>query len=93
MSFAIGFVIFPNLTQLDFTGPLQVLQHLPDATTHIVAKTRDLVRSDGALAIPPTATFADCPGSISCVCPAALAWTRRWKTERRSSSYAARAPE
>jgi cyclohexyl-isocyanide hydratase len=61
MSFAIGFVIFPNLTQFDFTGPLQVLQHLPDATTHIVAKTRDLVPSDGPLAIPPTATFADCP--------------------------------
>jgi cyclohexyl-isocyanide hydratase len=61
MSFAIGFVIFPNLTQLDFTGPLQVLQRLPDATTYIVAKTRDLVPSDGPLAIPPTATFSDCP--------------------------------
>jgi hypothetical protein len=23
--FSIGFVIFPDLTQLDFTGPLQVL--------------------------------------------------------------------
>jgi len=61
MSFTTGFVIFPNLTQLDFTGPLQVLHRLPGATTHIVAKTRDLVPSDGPLAIPPTATFADCP--------------------------------
>jgi len=28
-SFNIGFVIFPDLTQLDFTGPLQVLSRLP----------------------------------------------------------------
>lgn len=61
MSFNTGFVIFPNLTQLDFTGPLQVLHRLPGATTHIVAKTRELVPSDCPLAIPPTATFADCP--------------------------------
>lgn len=31
MTFNIGFVIFPNLTQLDFTGPLQVLHRLPDS--------------------------------------------------------------
>jgi cyclohexyl-isocyanide hydratase len=61
MSFTTGFVIFPNLTQLDFTGPLEVLHRLPGATTHIVAKTREPVPSDGPLAIPPTATFADCP--------------------------------
>jgi cyclohexyl-isocyanide hydratase len=61
MSFTTGFVIFPNLTQLDFTGPLQVLTRLPGATTHIVAKTREPVPSDGPLTIPPTATFADCP--------------------------------
>src|SRR5262249_19905184 len=61
MSFNIGFVVFPNLTQLDFTGPLQVLHRLPGATTHIVAKTREAVSSDCPLSIPPTATFADCP--------------------------------
>ena len=61
MSFHIGYVVFPNLTQLDFTGPLQVLNRLPDSTTHIVAKTREPVPSDTPLAIPPTATFADCP--------------------------------
>jgi len=61
MSFHIGFVIFPNLTQLDFTGPLQVLHRLPGATTHIVAKTREPVPSDCPLAILPTVTFADCP--------------------------------
>jgi cyclohexyl-isocyanide hydratase len=58
---AIGFVIFPNLTQLDFTGPLQVLHRLPGAKTHIIAKTRDPVLSDCGLSLVPTATFEDCP--------------------------------
>jgi len=59
--FNIGFVIFPNLTQLDFTGPLQVLSRLPDSVTHIVAKTRDPVPSDCGLSLVPTETFHDCP--------------------------------
>jgi len=29
-TFNIGFVIFPNLTQLDFTGPMEVLHRLPE---------------------------------------------------------------
>jgi cyclohexyl-isocyanide hydratase len=60
-SFNIGFVLFPDLTQLDFTGPLQVLHRLPGSTTHILAKTRDPVPSDCGLSLVPTATFADCP--------------------------------
>ena len=28
--FNVGFVIFPDLTQLDFTGPQQVLARLPE---------------------------------------------------------------
>ena len=43
---AVGFVLFPNLTQLDLTGPLQVLHRLPGATVHIAAKTLEPVPSD-----------------------------------------------
>jgi cyclohexyl-isocyanide hydratase len=57
----IGFVVFPRVTQLDFTGPLQVLSRVPGAKTHLVAKTKDPVASDTVLSITPTATFADCP--------------------------------
>jgi hypothetical protein len=39
MAFTIGFVLLPNVTQLDLTGPLQVLHRLPDAGVHIAAKT------------------------------------------------------
>ncbi|MGE0829008.1 MAG: DJ-1/PfpI family protein [Hyphomonadaceae bacterium] len=57
----IGFVLFPNLTQLDFTGPLQVLARLPKAKTHIIAKSREPVPSDCGLSLVPTATFAEAP--------------------------------
>src|SRR5438105_10933504 len=67
MTLNIGFVLFPNLTQLDFTGPLQVLHRLPDSTTHIVAKTRDAVPSDCGLGLVPTTTFADC-GQLDLIC-------------------------
>src|SRR5262245_25136541 len=67
-SLTIGFVIFPNLTQLDFTGPLQVLHRLPHSKVQIVAKTPDPVPSDCGLSLVPTATFADCsPLDLICV--------------------------
>ena len=59
--FNIGFVIFPDLTQLDFTGPLQVLSRLPQSATHIVAKSATPVPSDCGLGLVPTHTFANCP--------------------------------
>lgn len=59
--FNIGFIIFPDLTQLDFTGPLQVLSRLPQSATHIVAKSVAPVPSDCGLGLVPTCTFANCP--------------------------------
>src|SRR6476660_872757 len=63
----VGFVIFPDLTQLDFTGPQQVLARLPDSAMHIVAKTLDPVPSDSGLSLMPTHTFEDCP-SLDLIC-------------------------
>jgi cyclohexyl-isocyanide hydratase len=60
-NFNVGFVIFPDLTQLDFTGPLQVLARLPQSATHIVAKSAAPVPSDCGLGLVPTHTFANCP--------------------------------
>ena len=39
----IGFLLFPNVTQLDLTGPAQVLSRVPGARTHLAWKTRDPV--------------------------------------------------
>jgi cyclohexyl-isocyanide hydratase len=65
--FNIGFVIFPDLTQLDFTGPLQVLSRLPQSATYIVAKSEAPVPSDCGLGLVPTHTFANCP-SLDLLC-------------------------
>lgn len=57
----ITFLLFPNLTQLDFTGPLQVLSRLPGAEVALAAKTKAPVPTDTALTINPTHHFTDCP--------------------------------
>jgi cyclohexyl-isocyanide hydratase len=59
--FNVGFVIFPELTQLDFTGPQQVLARLPESAMHIVAKSAAPVPSDSGLSLVPTHTFESCP--------------------------------
>jgi cyclohexyl-isocyanide hydratase len=57
----IGLVIFPKVTQLDFTGPLQVFSSVPGAKVHLIWKRIEPVTSDSVLALTPTVTFADCP--------------------------------
>src|SRR5437763_17048259 len=57
----IGFVLFPRITQLDFTGPLQVVSRIPNAKVHLIWKRIEPVSSDTALVVTPTTTFADCP--------------------------------
>src|SRR5580704_13116519 len=57
----IGLVLFPRVTQLDFTGPLQVFSSLPGATVHLIWKRIEPVPSDSVLTLTPTVSFADCP--------------------------------
>jgi cyclohexyl-isocyanide hydratase len=54
-------VLFPKVTQLDFTGPLQVFSSVPGAKVHLIWKRIEPVPSDTALVLTPTITFADCP--------------------------------
>lgn len=55
----IAFLLFPNVTQLDLTGPAQVLSRLGNAKIDLVARTRDPVSTDAGFDLLPTATFAD----------------------------------
>lgn len=55
----VSFLLFPNVTQLDLTGPAQVLSRLGNATIDLVAATRDPVPTDAGFALLPTATFAE----------------------------------
>ena len=57
--YRIAFLLYPDLTQLDLTGPAQVLSRMPGATVDFLWKSRDPVMSDCGLALLPTATLAD----------------------------------
>jgi cyclohexyl-isocyanide hydratase len=61
MTRRIGMLIFPRLTQLDMTGPYEVLARLPNTTVDLIARTHDPVTTDRGMQIVPTATYADCP--------------------------------
>ena len=86
---SVAFLLYPEVTQLDLTGPAQLLSRLGNAKLHYVAKTAAPVPTDAGFAIVPTATFADVaeadvlciPGGISCVDAMedeeTVAWVRR----------------
>src|SRR6201985_2003475 len=57
----IGLLVFPKVTQLDLTGPLQVFAGVPGAKLHLIWKRIEPVASDSVLVLTPTMTFADCP--------------------------------
>lgn len=59
--FEIGFLLFPGLTQLDLTGPAQVLSRMSGARVHFVARTLEPVPSDCGLSLVPTCTFETAP--------------------------------
>jgi cyclohexyl-isocyanide hydratase len=61
MPIEIGMLLFPGLTQLDLTGPHELLHRVPDARVHLLWKETQPVRSHSGLAIQPTTTLAACP--------------------------------
>jgi len=64
----IAFLLFPNVTQLDLTGPAQFLSRLPGAKVDLVWDSRDPVPTDAGFSILPTATFAEVPtADLICV--------------------------
>ncbi|KAK9452795.1 class I glutamine amidotransferase-like protein [Dipodascopsis uninucleata] len=66
-SVSIGLLLFPKLTQLDFTGPFEVFSRVKDASVHVIAKSMEPVTSDTGLRILPTVTYKDCP-KIDVIC-------------------------
>lgn len=53
----IVFVLFPHMTQLDFTGPAQVLTRVPGAQVSYAAASSDALLTDCGFAVLPTHTF------------------------------------
>lgn len=65
--FTIGMLIFPRMTQLDFTGPFEVFARTPEVKVHVLWKTLEPVVSDTGLSILPTLTLQDCP-ALDLIC-------------------------
>ena len=71
----VAFLLYPNVTQLDLTGPAQVLSRLGNQTVHLVAKSREPVPTDAGFALLPTATVHEVrsadvlciPGGLGCM--------------------------
>ena len=53
------FALFDNVTQLDFTGPVQFLSRLPGAVVHVVSKDGKAVTTDCGFSILPRSGFAE----------------------------------
>ena len=85
----VAFLLFPNVTQLDLTGPAQVLSRLGNATIDLVARDLAPVPTDAGFPLLPGVTFADAvqpdilciPGGFGVTDamedPATLAWVRQ----------------
>ena len=67
-SLSIGFLLFPKLTQLDFTGPYEVMSRLPGAEVRLIWKEAGPVRADTGLTMMADTAMAECPQlDILCV--------------------------
>ena len=88
-TFKIGFLLYPQVTQLDLTGPAQVFASMPDAQLHFVWKSLQPVTSDSGLRLLPSDTLDSCP-ALDAICvpggpgqqrlmqdPVVLAWLQQ----------------
>jgi cyclohexyl-isocyanide hydratase len=57
----VGILIFPELDQLDFTGPFEVLARMPNSKVHLLWKTTDSIRDMMGLVLQPTTALKDAP--------------------------------
>ena len=73
MRFQIGLLLFPNLTQLDMTGPYEVFTKFPDTDVHLIWKTLEPVKAGGGMQILPTTTLPKARSSTSSAYRAARA--------------------
>jgi cyclohexyl-isocyanide hydratase len=66
-TYRIGLLLFPDITQLDMTGPYEVFTKFPGAEVHLIARTMEPVAASGGMRILPTVTMRGCP-QLDVVC-------------------------
>ncbi len=63
----IGFLIYPDVVQLDVMGASQVLSFPPNIQIHLIWKNQSSIISNEGLLLTPTVTLSDCP-SLDVIC-------------------------
>ena len=61
MTLNIGFLVFPNVQQLDLTGPYEVFASAANVAVHLLWKDLAPLRSATGLMLSPTMTLGECP--------------------------------
>lgn len=59
--FSVGMVLFEGVTQLDLTGPYEILARMPNTRVHLIAASLTPVRTEWGLTITPDASFDSAP--------------------------------
>lgn len=68
MPLRFGILVFPQVQQLDLTGPYEVFASVPGSEVHLIWKDRAPLRAATGLMLTPTTTFAECPAlDVLCV--------------------------
>lgn len=58
----VGFLVFPQVTQLDLAGPFEVFARTPDTTVHLIGRSLNPVESaPGHLRLQPTISMQSAP--------------------------------
>jgi cyclohexyl-isocyanide hydratase len=69
---AVGMLCYPRLTQLDLTGPYEVLCRMPNTRVHIIWKDTMPVKAEGGLSIVPNLRLGDSPSMDVLLVPGGL---------------------
>lgn len=56
---SVGCLIFPQMDQIDFTGPFEVLSRMPDTTVHVVGKRLAPIRDVQGLQLTPGVSITE----------------------------------
>jgi cyclohexyl-isocyanide hydratase len=57
----VGMVLFQGMTQLDLTGPYEVLARMPNTRVRLIASSLEPVSTEWGMLIMPDSTFDDAP--------------------------------
>ena len=67
MGHQVGFLLFPDVQQLDLTGPYEAFAAVPGTVMHLVSSTMDPVRTSSGIVVLPTTRLDTCP-QLDVVC-------------------------